>query len=204
MAIIFYRTSEVPYGCFSNFSLRPIKIDGKEWPTSEHFFQAYKFITTDPEYAETIRNTSRPHDVADLGRDRNYPLRHDWEDVKDDVMRIAVATKFSQHEDIQKILLNTGDETIIEATTKDNYWGEGTKKNGKNMLGIILEEVRDCLCGQQPFEDHWDEEFLKAEESRSHIVEDNTANAYCSAFRSSPLGLYLADSWSIVDPGKLE
>jgi N-glycosidase YbiA len=46
------------------------------------------------------------------------------------------------HEDIQKILLDTGDEELIEATTNDYYWGCGTNGTGKNMLGRILMEVR--------------------------------------------------------------
>ncbi len=39
-AIIMNRTNEVPYGCFSNFYASPLVLDGKEWPTSEHWFQA--------------------------------------------------------------------------------------------------------------------------------------------------------------------
>ena len=76
------------------------------------------------------------------GRDRGRPLRRDWEQVKDDVMREAVRQKFLTHHDIQQILLSTGDEELIEATTNDYYWGCGTNRTGKNMLGKILMEVR--------------------------------------------------------------
>ena len=41
--INFYSVSE-EYGCFSNFSPHRIKLDGKTWPTSEHYFQARKFV----------------------------------------------------------------------------------------------------------------------------------------------------------------
>jgi len=40
--IEFYRTGD-EYGCFSNFADYPIVVDGKRWPTSEHYFQAQKF-----------------------------------------------------------------------------------------------------------------------------------------------------------------
>ncbi|MEO1140885.1 MAG: NADAR family protein, partial [Pseudomonadota bacterium] len=40
--IKFYRTGD-PYGCFSNFSAHPILIE-TTWPTSEHYFQAQKFL----------------------------------------------------------------------------------------------------------------------------------------------------------------
>ncbi|MCW6983848.1 hypothetical protein NYV32_15355 [Escherichia coli] len=39
--INFYSTSD-DYGDFSNFAAWPIKVDGKTWPTSEHYFQAQK------------------------------------------------------------------------------------------------------------------------------------------------------------------
>ncbi|MCP4113347.1 MAG: NADAR family protein [Desulfobacteraceae bacterium] len=40
--IRFYRTNE-KYGYFSNFAPYPIKLKGREWPTSEHYFQSQKF-----------------------------------------------------------------------------------------------------------------------------------------------------------------
>jgi hypothetical protein len=39
--IWFYRVDEKPYGCFSNFSPHPVLMDGKTWPTSEHYFQVF-------------------------------------------------------------------------------------------------------------------------------------------------------------------
>jgi len=38
-----------------------------------------------------------------------------------------------------------GREELIEKTTTDYYWGCGTNGTGRNMLGIILMEVRDML-----------------------------------------------------------
>ncbi len=64
-----------------------------------------------------------------LGNSRDYPLRPDWDAVKDSLMRDAVRAKFAQHEDIREILLGTGDELLIEAALNDSYWGSGP--NGK-------------------------------------------------------------------------
>ncbi len=36
-------------GCFSNLSSHPVKLKGKIWPTSEHYFQAQKFAGTPDE-----------------------------------------------------------------------------------------------------------------------------------------------------------
>ena len=41
------------FGEFSNFAPFPVQIDGKKWPTSEHYFQAQKFVGD--EHVEAIR-----------------------------------------------------------------------------------------------------------------------------------------------------
>ena len=143
MTIFFYSTREEPYGCFSNFSAHPFELDGARWPTSEHYFQAHKF--TDPAHIEAVRRAPSPLVAARMGRSRSRPLRSDWEQVKDDVMRRAVLRKFEEHADIRAVLLATGDEVIVENAPSDYYWGCGADGSGQNKLGQILMEVRDIL-----------------------------------------------------------
>ena len=144
MSIRFYRVDE-PYGCFSNFSRHPIVLDGLEWPTSEHYFQAQKFAGTP--HAEEVRRATTAMAAAEMGRERHRPLRADWEEIKDDAMRTAVRAKFSQHADLRESLLGTGDEHLIEHTANDRYWADGGDGSGRNMLGRILMEVRAELRG---------------------------------------------------------
>jgi N-glycosidase YbiA len=139
--IKFYRVQD-EYGVFSNFALYPIWLDGKRWPTSEHYYQAQKFTHT--EQQEAIRAVTQPMAAARIGRDRNWPLRPDWEEVKDEVMREAVWAKFTQHSRLSELLLSTRDATIIEHTRNDAYWGDGGGR-GRNMLGRILMEVRERI-----------------------------------------------------------
>jgi len=141
-AVYFYSTRG-KYGCFSNFSRHSFELDGKQWPTSEHYFQAQKFAGTPHE--EEVHAAPSPKEAANRGRDRSRPLRTDWEEAKDDVMHRAVRAKFEQNADIQEVLLGTGDREIVEDTTHDYYWGCGTDGTGKNMLGKILMEVRTIL-----------------------------------------------------------
>lgn len=142
MSIYFYKVND-EFGCFSNFSPYGFELDGKFWPTSEHYFQAKKF--EDTEYEEKIRLLDSPMKAANMGRSRKLPLRKDWEEVKDDIMYKAVYNKFKQNEIIKNILLDTKNEEIIEKTTNDYYWGCGSNGLGKNKLGIILMKVRDDL-----------------------------------------------------------
>lgn len=140
--IDFYATGD-EYGEFSNFAAFPIRIDGKTWPTSEHYFQGQKFPGT--EHEEEIRRAGSPMLAARMGRDRKRPLREDWESVKEDVMLRAVRAKFAQHARLAALLLSTGDALLVEHTTNDAYWGDGGG-GGKNRLGAILMRVRDELA----------------------------------------------------------
>ena len=144
-AIKFYKTGD-PYGAFSNFAAYPITINGKVWPTTEHYFQAQKFPGTDHE--EAIRICNSPMIAARMGRDRSKPLRAAWETVKLDIMREAWMAKFTEHLDLQQMLLETGSAEIIEHTTNDSYWGDGGDGSGKNMLGKLLMETRAKLSAK--------------------------------------------------------
>ncbi|CAG8778813.1 7980_t:CDS:1, partial [Acaulospora morrowiae] len=65
-----------------------------------------------------------------------------------DVMLTALRAKFTQNEDLKEILLGTGDSQLVEASPTDSYWGNARKSDGtegKNMLGILLMQVRDEL-----------------------------------------------------------
>lgn len=67
-------------------------------------------------------------------------IRPDWEEVKDDVMRIGLYAKFTQNPKLKEMLVKTNDSILEEASPYDSYWG--TAKNGKNMLGKLLMELR--------------------------------------------------------------
>ncbi|MFZ6746945.1 NADAR family protein [Undibacterium sp. JH2W] len=141
-SIKFYST-EGEYGEFSNFSRYSISLKGKMWPTSEHYFQAQKFL--DAQYREKIRTAKTPSIAARLGRSRTHKIRVDWESVKVQIMREAVSAKFQQHQDLQDLLLSTGTAKLVEDTTEDDYWGIGSDGKGKNMLGKILMDIRAAI-----------------------------------------------------------
>ena len=142
MAIYFYSTID-KYGEFSNFSRHGVELDGEWWSTTEHYFQAQKF--EDPEYRKKIRTAATPKQTAELGRSRKLPLRHDWEEVKDEVMYKAILKKFQTHPKLKELLLSTGDEEIVENAPGDYYWGCGKDGSGQNKLGQILMSVRQEL-----------------------------------------------------------
>lgn len=149
--IEFWRTSD-EFGVFSNFARYPITVDGLVYPTSEHYYQAMKFEGTPR--AEQIRLAKSAREAADLGRDPTATMRADWDTpmagtedflVKDMYMLIALTCKFTQHAALEQVLLSTKGRTIVEASPKDSYWGDGPDKKGKNKLGVLLMRLRDEL-----------------------------------------------------------
>lgn len=146
MTIEFYSTRG-EYGCFSNFSRHAVKLKGKMWPTSEHYYQAQKFAGT--RFEDKVRKTNNPAEAARMGRDRKLPMRKDWESVKVQVMHEIVYAKFTQHFQLKKLLLSTGDEKLVEHTENDSFWGDGGDGSGKNMLGIVLMNIRKAIRAEE-------------------------------------------------------
>ncbi len=135
------------YGYLATYSNYGFFKDGVFWKTSEHYYQAQKFMYSDTKIR--IQNAETPKIASTIGRDRKLNLRSDWEEVKQDVMFDAVYYKFKQNKDILQKLLNTGDAKIIEATVKENYWGCGPNNDGQNNYGKILVKVRETLRTEQ-------------------------------------------------------
>lgn len=142
--IAFYSTSSA-YGEFSNFSRHPVMIGGRLYQTSEHYFQSQKFVGSPKNDVEAVRVGGNPKAIAAMGRDRTRPLRADWENMKDDVMRTAVEAKFFQHPELAALLLSTGDKVLVEHTENDRYWADNGDGQGPNRLGKILMETRALL-----------------------------------------------------------
>ena len=144
MTVKFWSTTG-EFGAFSNFSRHPIVLGKKKYKTTEHYYQAQKFVKTDTLYALKVAKAKQPRQAARMGRNRSKKLRSDWESVKVGVMRKALRAKAEQHDSIKELLLSTGDRKIIEDSPNDGYWGCGADGKGRNMLGRLWMEVRQEL-----------------------------------------------------------
>jgi N-glycosidase YbiA len=145
MKNIFFWENSDEFGCFSNFWPGPYVIEGKEWPTTEHYFAAMK--TLDPVAQEKIRKAVTPGLAKKLGRE--VVLRDDWDQIKYDVMLTALRAKFGDLYPVLKDkLISTGESDIYEDSPYDHVWGTGRRGsigNGQNLLGKALMQVRDEL-----------------------------------------------------------
>lgn len=142
--IRFYRSNEKPYGAFSNLYRRPVTYEGVEYPTSEHAYQAGK-----PRKAavrDWILSAPSPSLVAMAAHGLyTWDIAPSWSKTKFSRMKEILRAKFTQHDDLKQLLLSTGSARLVESTKTDSavnrLWGEVNGK-GKNMLGVLLMEVR--------------------------------------------------------------
>lgn len=130
------------YAFLSNFYECEFRHFGDYWKTVEHCFQAAK-MENSVDYFK-IRDADTPARAKKYGREGT--MRKDWEDTKVNVMRDILRSKFAVREMGIK-LLATGDSYLIEGNRwKDFYWGvDLATKEGKNMLGLLLMEVRKLI-----------------------------------------------------------
>ncbi len=130
---------------FSNFSSLQVEWKGKLWPTSEHAYQAARYMGIRDDLAEKIRTMRSAHEAYDFMRNNRDDERPDWFDEKRNIMKDIVRCKLSQHKYVQKKLLETGNELIVEDSPIDPYWGWGPDRKGANNLGTIWMELREEL-----------------------------------------------------------
>jgi len=145
--VLFYH-SDQPHGELSNFSAHAVFLDGRIWPTTEHYYQAQKFAGTARE--EEVRCAPTPTLAKRLAVEWREIRRADWSAVKEGFMLTALRAKFSQHPDLGERLIATGERTLVERSELDAYWGDAGDGTGKNRLGVLLMQVRGELAGAGP------------------------------------------------------
>ena len=159
MTIKFWGANK-PNGYLSNFYFSDFVIDGVTYPTVEHYFQSKKFegstekilVSSSNNRLEKVSHEayivglSHPAETAKEGKRRDFPLRKDWEQVKEDVMYTALKAKFTQSLELAIKLRETGSVNLVEDSPYDYYWGVGRNKTGQNRLGVLLMRLRDEIA----------------------------------------------------------
>jgi N-glycosidase YbiA len=156
--ILYFGRDREAFRFLSHFWPSAIELDGENWATVEHYYQAQK--SDNWGYRQAIRGSATPGEAKRLaarpearGRATKHSWfrangklpRPDWDDVKLDIMRKADWAKFSQHADLAQLLLATAAAALIEDSPSDAFWGTGRNGEGSNWAGRVLMEVRDRL-----------------------------------------------------------
>jgi ribA/ribD-fused uncharacterized protein len=132
------------YRWLSNFYPCRVEYEGLVYRSAEGAYQSAKFppaeravyTQLDPDSAKKLAH-SKPFDAAA------------WDARKDRVMREVAWAKFSQNPELARQLIATGEKYLEETNWwNDPYWGV-YQGQGKNMLGVVLMEVRARLVQER-------------------------------------------------------
>lgn len=144
-------------GEFSQWYPSTFKIDGKTYTSAEQYMMEQKALFFgDTESAGMIMSTDSPRDQKAFGRRVKPFLPDKWMEVCYDIVLTGNIAKFSQNPKLLKVLLDTGDIEIVEASPTDRIWGIGLGENnpkaqdkgewlGLNLLGKVVMETRNFL-----------------------------------------------------------
>lgn len=169
-AIYFYDNNK-PYFEFTNFSHYPVKIDGERWPTTEHYYQAMKFI--DKQIQGKIKNMSTAREAFSFAQKNRNLIRKDWHQVNISFMVKAVTAKFTQYQKLKKLLIDTNFRVLVEdAKEKDNFYGAGADYKGENHLGRILMHIRRNITTNQRLPYNQNTTFTLHSQELRHLLQN--------------------------------
>ena len=162
MAEVAFRKVAEPYGWLQNMAPFPILYDGHEYYTSEHLFQVLRVDPAAEDIRELIRAEKSPMAAKMMAKkhvDRRKVVPQSEEDVR--LMAKVLRLKIRSHPELLLWLLDTGEDTLIEDSTKRRnesglFWGAAKQADGTwtghNILGrlwmALRKQYRDLLKAQ--------------------------------------------------------
>ena len=135
---------EQEFYVLSNFSSFKVLLSNIMFDTSEQAYHWFKFPDY-PDVQQEILNARSAHDAFHIAQVNKQYRRSDWDDVKVKIMKQILLAKIQQHHYVYKKLQETNNRMLVEDSWRDDYWGHGPNKDGKNMLGVLWMEIRSEL-----------------------------------------------------------
>ena len=149
----FYRSDAF----LSNFHPARFEIEDREYCCVEQFYMSKKAIKFGDNSARLrIMASSNPREINYISKSIKKFDQAVWNESAEEIMLEGVLAKFSQNENLKRLLLETGNTKLVEASPLDKFWGAGlgindekifdeNKWQGSNKLGKILMKCRDRL-----------------------------------------------------------
>lgn len=164
---------------FSNWYRSDFEVKGMRFMCMEQFMMFCKAkLFGDEEIAKQIMQATHPRDHKSLGRKVSGYDEDIWKARRESIVASGCYAKFSQNEDLKKLLLSTKDTILVEASRYDRIWGVGlsendpriqdpTKWKGLNLLGNALMRTRSRIASELKLEQRTTPPDQSAHESGS-------------------------------------
>lgn len=124
----------------------PVEFAGDSYASVQHAYWALS--AADASDRSTIRDAASGREAHDLGG--RATRRSDWPDVRLAVMAGLLRAKFTQHPELARVLLSTGDARISYTGFADSpFWRDVPDDRGRNWMGRLLELTRSELLARQ-------------------------------------------------------
>ena len=135
----FYPREFYPLDNFSSFK---VEVDGYLYASLEEAFQSSLFLPDYPEIAEQIKNSHSAHEAQKIMLKNVEKVKYTNQQQLV-IMEKLLRLKLEQNPYVLKKLLETNGYYIVEDSPKDNYWGWGINRDGRNQLGKIWMKLRE-------------------------------------------------------------
>ena len=157
MEIIGFHNPDEEYGFLSNWYLSKFTVSGTIYSSMEQYMMHQKALCFhDDDVARQILETDDVSEIKQLGRMISGYDDITWNGVRQIIVYEGLLAKFSQNEELRKMLKETGNTILAECAVKDRIWGIGLsmtdssrfdkdKWKGQNLLGYSLMLVRDRI-----------------------------------------------------------
>ncbi|MCA8956702.1 MAG: NADAR family protein [Planctomycetes bacterium] len=148
-----------PPAAFSQWTRSHFTVDGVEYTHAEQFMMAEKArLFDDRAMLARILEAVDPSVQKKLGQAVRGFDEEVWYRERVDIVVRGNSAKFSQSDKLRRVLCDTGDRLLVEASPYDRIWGIGLRADdpraadprqwrGENLLGSALVAVRGRLCG---------------------------------------------------------
>ncbi|MEW2555117.1 NADAR family protein [Streptomyces zhihengii] len=124
----------------------PIVFAGESYASVLHGYWALS--VADVADRGRIRDAGSGREAHDLGGRATH--RSDWPDVRLAVMAELLRAKFTQHPELARVLLSTGDARIsYTGFSESPFWRDVPDGRGRNWMGRLLELTRSELVARQ-------------------------------------------------------
>ena len=141
---------------FSNFHPSPFMVDGVQYVCNEQYIQSKKAELFGDDYAHAqIMESTSPYAMKKRGSRIHNFSKKTWQKKAKDIAKKGALHKFASNDRLKKVLLDTGNKTLAEAT-KEPMWGMGYTLKDEEVLhsdlweqvgimGDVLMDIREML-----------------------------------------------------------